>query len=102
LVLTDTYRGIFTRVVYTEWIFFGLLAVGVLMLRRRADYQPAFRMPAATAFATVFVIACAVILINQIVTDPLNSLIGLLAVAAGLPVYYLAFRAGARRRSIAF
>jgi basic amino acid/polyamine antiporter, APA family len=45
LVMTDTYRGLFTRVVYTEWIFFGLLAVGVMLLRRRPDYVPPFRCP---------------------------------------------------------
>ena len=35
LVLTGTYRELFTRVIYTEWIFFALLAVGVVLLRRR-------------------------------------------------------------------
>src|SRR5262249_52861978 len=29
LVLTGTYRALFTRVVYTEWIFFGALGVGL-------------------------------------------------------------------------
>jgi APA family basic amino acid/polyamine antiporter len=33
LVLTDTYRALFTRVVYTEWIFFGALALGVMRQR---------------------------------------------------------------------
>ena len=89
LVMTDTYRGLFTRVVYTEWIFFGLLAVGLLRLRRRADYRPPFRLAGAPVLATTFVIACAAIVVNQIIADPVNSLIGLAAVAAGLPVYYL-------------
>jgi basic amino acid/polyamine antiporter, APA family len=87
LVMTDSYRGLFTRVVYTEWIFFGLLAVGILMLRRRDDYRPPFRMPWATTLSIGFAVACAAIVINQIVADPVNSLIGLAAVAAGLPVY---------------
>ena len=29
LALTDTYRALFTRVIYTEWIFFALMAAGV-------------------------------------------------------------------------
>ena len=29
LVLTGTYRALFTRVIYTEWIFFALLALGI-------------------------------------------------------------------------
>ncbi|MGQ0735424.1 MAG: amino acid permease [Acidobacteriota bacterium] len=92
LVMTDTYRGLFTRVVYTEWIFFGLLAVGVLILRRRRDYQPAFRMPAAPVLALAFAVACVAILINQLATDPRNSLIGLGIVVAGLPVYFVTAR----------
>ena len=43
LVMTGSYRALFTRVVYTEWIFFGALALGVMRLRRSAGYQPAFR-----------------------------------------------------------
>ena len=89
LVMTDTYRGLFTRVVYTEWIFFGLLAVGVMLLRRRPGYAPPFRMPWASVLSVAFAISCLAIVVNQALTDPLNSLIGLLAVAAGVPVYYL-------------
>jgi APA family basic amino acid/polyamine antiporter len=103
LVMTDTYRGLFTRVVYTEWIFFGLLAVGVLLLRRRSDYAPPFRMPLAPVLTVGFAGACVAIVVNQIVADPLNSVIGLAAVAAGLPVYslWLAPRARQSRGAVA-
>ena len=43
LVSTGTYRALFTRVVYTEWIFFALMAVGLMRLRRR----PSTRQPIA-------------------------------------------------------
>ncbi|HJR64949.1 MAG TPA: amino acid permease [Gemmatimonadaceae bacterium] len=88
LVMTDTYRGLFTRVVYTEWIFFGLLAVGVVLLRRRTAYAPPFRMPWAPVLTLGFAAACIAIVVNQILSDPISSFIGLAAVAAGLPVYY--------------
>jgi APA family basic amino acid/polyamine antiporter len=88
LVMTDTYRGLFTRVVYTEWIFFGLLGIGVVMLRRRAEYAPPFRMAWAPVLPLGFALACAAIVINQIAADPVNSFIGLGAVAAGLPFYF--------------
>ena len=35
LVMTGSYRALFTRVIYTEWIFFALLALGVVIMRRR-------------------------------------------------------------------
>jgi APA family basic amino acid/polyamine antiporter len=96
LVLTNTYGELFRRVVYTEWIFFGLLAVGVILLRRRAGYAPPFRMAGSPWLPLAFALSCVAIVVNQVAADPVNSLIGLAAVAAGLPVYYfwLARRAG--------
>jgi APA family basic amino acid/polyamine antiporter len=103
LVMTDTYRGLFTRVVYTEWIFFGLLAVAVILLRRRPNYAPPFRMPWAPALPFAFAASCVAIVVNQVLSDPVNSFIGLAAVGAGLPVYYfwLAPRARHTRGAIA-
>jgi APA family basic amino acid/polyamine antiporter len=89
LVLTGTYRALFTRVVYTEWIFFALMAASLFLLRRRADYQPAYRMPVFQLLAGVFVIASGWIVVQQIVTEPSESLTGLAMVLAGLPVYWI-------------
>jgi APA family basic amino acid/polyamine antiporter len=98
--MTDTYRGLFTRVIYTEWIFFGLLAVGVVILRRRPDYSPPFRMPWAPVLPVVFAACCAAIVVNQVLADPANSALGLAAVAAGFPVYYYWLARGVRRGAI--
>ena len=43
LAATGAYRELFTRVIYTEWLFFALMAYGVFVLRRRPDYRPAYR-----------------------------------------------------------
>ena len=98
LVMTGTYRQLFTRVIYTEWIFFALLAVGVVLLRRRAGYRPAWRMPGVPLIPLLFAIVSFAIAFNQIRVDPLNSTIGLLMVLAGLPIYALWVR---RRAAIA-
>ena len=87
LVLTGTYRSLFTRVVYTEWIFFAAMAAGIFVLRRRADYAPRVRVYAFVPI--VFIVASLVIVINQIASEPMESAIGLLIVIAGLPVYWL-------------
>jgi basic amino acid/polyamine antiporter, APA family len=88
LVLTGTYRQLFTRVIYTEWIFFALLAIGVVLLRRRSDYHPLWRMPGVPAIPIVFACASIAIAVNQIRVDPVNSAIGLLMVLIGLPIYW--------------
>ena len=89
LVATGTYRALFTRVVYTEWIFFGLMTAGVFVLRRRAGYAPAYRAWGYPVLPIVFIVSTAVIVFNQLASDPIESATGLLIVLAGLPIYYL-------------
>ena len=93
LVWTGTYGVIVSRVVYTEWIFFGALALGTMVLRRSASHQPAFRASGFPAVPVLFAVICLAIVVNQIISDPRNSLFGLGIVLAGLPVYY-AWRRG--------
>ena len=97
LVLTDTYRALFTRVVYTEWIFFGALALGVMRLRGSASYAPAFRAWGFPIAPLLFASVCLAIVSSQMAADPVESMSGLALVAAGLPVYYLWRRARSDR-----
>ena len=99
LVATGTYRSLLTRVIYTEWIFFGLMAAGLVLLRRRPGYVPRYRVWGAPALPAVFVLSTAVIVANQLISEPRESAIGLAIVLAGLPVYWLSARA--RRRGAA-
>ena len=89
LVLTGTYRELFSRVIFTEWIFFALMAGGIFLLRRRADYRPAYRVWGYPWTPLVFVIASTAIVLNRLVAVPVDSALGLLLVAAGIPVYYM-------------
>jgi APA family basic amino acid/polyamine antiporter len=97
LVATGTYRQLFTRVIFTEWFFFALMALGVFILRRRADYAPAYRLWGYPFVPLLFVVASAAIVLNQLIADPKESALGLLLVGAGIPVYYLWLRPAARK-----
>jgi APA family basic amino acid/polyamine antiporter len=99
LVATGAYRQLFTRVIYTEWLFFALMAAGVFVLRRRGSYRPAFRTPGYPVVPLVFIAASLVIVVNQIARTPFEALSGLGLVAMGIPVYYVA--AGSGRRAAA-
>jgi basic amino acid/polyamine antiporter, APA family len=77
LVATGTYRALFTRVIYTEWLFFALMAIGLMKMRGRLAFVP-----------TVFAIAAVVVAVIQIAADPVQAASGLLIVVLGLPVYF--------------
>ncbi len=88
LVWTESYRVLFTRVVYTEWIFFGLMALGLLRLRRAARDAP--RMRWAHPWVALLFAACAfAIVANQLRAEPRDSAIGLGLVLIGAPVYLI-------------
>ncbi len=89
LVATNSYRELFTRVVYTEWIFFSLLAAGLFVLRRRADYHPGFRTPGYPLAPLLFIAAASGIVFNQLRADPRGTAIGLGLILLGLPVYFV-------------
>jgi APA family basic amino acid/polyamine antiporter len=77
LVATGTYRALFTRVIYTEWIFFALMSVGLMRLRKRVQFVP-----------LVFAAAALLVAAIQIQADAAQAATGLLIVIAGLPVYW--------------
>jgi APA family basic amino acid/polyamine antiporter len=88
LVSTGTYRALFTRVVYTEWIFFALMAAGLIALRRRASYLPRFRVPLHPVIPVLFIAASLYIVLDQVIAKPGESIGGLLLVLVGWPVYH--------------
>jgi basic amino acid/polyamine antiporter, APA family len=89
LVATGTYRALFTRVIYTEWIFFGVMVLGLFFLRRRPDYSPSYRAFGYPLLPGLFILAAFFVVANQILSQPRESITGLGMVALGLPVYYL-------------
>jgi APA family basic amino acid/polyamine antiporter len=89
LVATGTYRALFTRVIYTEWVFFGLMAIGLFVLRKRPGIIRGYRAWGYPVVPALFIISSFVIVLNQILSNPKESVFGLSLVLIGLPVYYL-------------
>jgi len=89
LVALWSYRALFTQVVFTEWIFFAALAVGLVRLRRRPGYAPAYRLWGVPAVPLLFAAAAVFVAASQIAANPRTSALGVALVLAGLPVYAL-------------
>ena len=88
LAATGAYRQIFTRVVYTEWLFFALMAAGLFVLRRRPGYRPEYRTWGYPIVPIIFIAVSLAIVLNQFVNGPIDASIGLGFVALGVPVYH--------------
>lgn len=89
LVATGTYKKLFTRVIYTEWIFFALMTVGLFLLRRRSCTARGFSIWGYPVTPAIFILSSVAIIANQIISEPKESLFGLGLVLVGLPVYFI-------------
>jgi amino acid transporter len=81
-------------VIYTEWIFFGLLAIGLILLRRRSDLTREYRVAGYPWLPVLFAGGSFAVVVNEVVADPRETMLGLGLVLAGLPVYLLWARRG--------
>lgn len=89
LILTGTYRELFTRVVYTEWLFFGFMAIGLIIIRKRLGKDKGLKVKVNKVIPLLFSLFSFIIVINQILLEPKDSISGLLLVLLGVPVYYI-------------
>ncbi len=88
LVATGRYEAVFKRVVYTEWIFFGLMAIGLFIVRRRRDVTRAYSVWGYPIVPGVFAAASFAVVINHVAAEFKDGAKGLSLVLIGLPVYY--------------
>jgi len=93
IALTGTYAQVVNYVVAMDSMFFGLTAVCLLVLRRRAadSGSPAleFRVPGHPWTTLLFISAEWIVVVSTFAHDPKRSLIGLAIAIAGLPAYFL-------------
>src|SRR5262245_44335989 len=91
LVITGTYGGLIDSVVFAAWIFFGLAVVSVIPLRRRIPPDSrgpaAFLTPATPWLPILFAAAALFAIAGAARSNPLRSVVGLVMLAGGIPVY---------------
>jgi APA family basic amino acid/polyamine antiporter len=91
LALTGSYERILGYVVAVDWLFFGLTALALLVIRGRdgTGSQPLFTVPGHPFTTLAFVAGAWLIVANTVYRFPLDALAGIGLLAAGLPAYYL-------------
>lgn len=102
IALTGTYAQVVNYVVAMDSIFFGLTAMCLFVLRRRAAEQGSraagYRVPGHPWTTLLFIAAEWMVVASTFAHDPQRSSIGLGIAIAGLPAYYL-WRARSRREA---
>ncbi len=90
LTLSGRFDQLFTYVIFAAWIFYGLTASAVFVLRRK---RPEAARPVRTwgypVVPAAFILVAAALVVNTLISDPRDSLMGLCIVCLGLPVYFI-------------
>jgi APA family basic amino acid/polyamine antiporter len=88
LALTGAYERILSYVVSMNFLFFGVSASTLFLLRGRGVGEGGFRAPLHPWSTGAFILACAAIVASAFWSFPIDSLIGYAIMAAGLPAYF--------------
>ena len=90
LAATGTFEELLTYVVFAGWIFYALGAASIFVFRRRMPDAPRpYRVPGYPLTPLLFCLASLAIVVNTLVTQPGQALVGLGVVLLGTPVFYL-------------
>ncbi|MDT8067024.1 MAG: amino acid permease [Terriglobia bacterium] len=89
LTLLGTFQELFTAVIFTAWIFYGLSVLAVIVLRVREPQLPRpYRCPWYPIAPSLFVCATLWIVGNTIISDFKHALSGLILLALSIPLYW--------------
>jgi APA family basic amino acid/polyamine antiporter len=89
ILLTGSYGQILNYVTSMDWIFFGLSASCLFLLRRRDPAGATIRMPGHPVTTALFCLACAGVVGNTIYRYPGNTLVGMAILISGVPIYFI-------------
>ena len=90
IACSGTYGEILNFEVTVDFIFFGMTATALFILRKRriGSDSVTYRVPGHPFTTMLFVLSCAAIVLSAVIASPRNSAIALCIMLAGLPVYY--------------
>ena len=95
LALTGTYETLASYAMFAAWVFYGLTALAVLVLRRKQPLRPRpYRMTGYPVTLMVFAAVALGFVVNTFVATPGPAITGTLLIAAGVPVYFIWKRKG--------
>jgi APA family basic amino acid/polyamine antiporter len=89
LLLSGTYETLADYAMFALWVFYGLMVLGVILLRRsRPELPRPYRMWGYPVTPLLFLAVTLYFVGNTLITRPGPSLAGLGLIATGVPVYF--------------
>lgn len=90
LACLGNFQQLFTYVIFTGWIFYGLAGASIFVYRRRMPGAALpYRVPVYPWTPAIFVLATAALVVNAIFSRPTGAVAGLGVVLAGVPAYLI-------------
>jgi APA family basic amino acid/polyamine antiporter len=88
--LSGQYDTLYTKAIFSEFLFYALVTGGIFILRRRApDLPRPYRTWGYPVVPAIFVGLSVLLLINTFIEQRADSLWGLVLVGSGIPAYFL-------------
>jgi APA family basic amino acid/polyamine antiporter len=88
LVLSGSFDQLTDMLIFAVFIFYGATSLGVIILRRRMpDAHRPYKVWGYPVVPVFYILFCIALFVNTIVTKPREAAIGLILIAAGIPVY---------------
>jgi APA family basic amino acid/polyamine antiporter len=89
LTFTGTFNQLITYIIFASWIFYGMSAGAVIILRnKKPDMERPYKTPLYPWIPIIFILFAIFLTINTIIEAPRDAAIGAGIILAGLPMYY--------------
>ena len=89
LTFTGTFNQLITYIIFASWIFYGMSAGAVIILRnKKPDMERPYKTPVYPWIPIIFILFAIFLTINTIMEAPRDAAIGAGIIFIGLPMYY--------------
>lgn len=89
LALSGSFDTLTDYVIFASWIFYAMITMSIFVFRKREpDAERPYRAWGYPIVPVIFLLVTGWLLINTLMTSPVQSMIGIGFILLGLPVYF--------------
>jgi APA family basic amino acid/polyamine antiporter len=99
LCLSGSFDTLTDYVVFGSWIFYALATASVFVFRRRMpDAERPYKAFGYPVVPFLFLLAAGWLLVNTMISTPVQAFTGIILILLGLPVYYYLMNSNSQKR----